>query len=50
VATIQTGANEYTKTLVVMQKVLKIANLQHTKEYIAEHYRREDVINNEKVI
>jgi hypothetical protein len=49
VATIQTGANEYTKALIEVQKALKIANLRRFRKYIAEHYRREDVINNEKV-
>jgi hypothetical protein len=49
VATIQTGVNEYTKALIEVQKALKVANLRRFRKYIAEHYRREDVIDNKKV-
>jgi hypothetical protein len=49
VATIKTGANEYTKALIEVQKALKVANLRRFRKYIAEHYRREDVIDSKKV-
>jgi hypothetical protein len=45
VATIQTGPDEYTKVLIEVQKALKIANLTRFRHYIAEHYKRKDVID-----
>ncbi|MDR0713523.1 MAG: hypothetical protein LBF89_04595 [Bacteroidales bacterium] len=48
VATIRTGENEYTKVLIEVQKALKVANLRRFRKYIAEQYRRDDIIENKK--
>jgi hypothetical protein len=48
VATIRTGENEYTKVLIEDQKALKLANLQRYRNYIAEQYKRKDIVENTK--
>jgi hypothetical protein len=48
VATIQTGDNEYTKVLIKVQKALKITNLSRFRKYIAEQYKRKDVIEDKE--
>ncbi|MDR1340036.1 MAG: hypothetical protein LBK58_08305 [Prevotellaceae bacterium] len=45
VATVQTGPDEYTKVLIEVQKALQITNLSRFRNYIAEQYKRKDVIN-----
>jgi hypothetical protein len=45
VATVKTGDNEYTKVLIEIQKALKITNLNRFRNYIAEQYKRKDVID-----
>ncbi|MDR1155182.1 MAG: hypothetical protein LBL04_10740, partial [Bacteroidales bacterium] len=45
VATVQTGSDEYTKVLIEVQKALKITNLNRFRRYIAEQYKRNDVID-----
>jgi hypothetical protein len=48
VATIQTGKNEYTKVLIEVQKALKIANIRRFRKYIAEQYKRKDVVDSQE--
>ncbi|MDR1155351.1 MAG: hypothetical protein LBL04_11645 [Bacteroidales bacterium] len=45
VATVQTGDSEYTKVLIEVQKALKITNLSRFRNYIAEQYKRNDVVD-----
>jgi hypothetical protein len=48
VATIQIGENEYTKVLIEMQKALKVTNFRRFRKYIAEQYKRKDVIDHKE--
>jgi hypothetical protein len=50
VATIRTGKNEYTKVLIEVQKALKLTNLQRFRNYVAEQYKRKDIVGNKENI
>ncbi len=50
IATIKTDAGEYKKVLIEIQKAKNHIDLMRFRNYLAEQYKKEDVINEEKVI
>jgi hypothetical protein len=50
IATIRTEAGEYKKVLIEIQKAKNHIDLMRFRNYLAEQYKKEDVINEEKVI
>ncbi len=50
IATIKTDSGEYKKVLIEIQKAKNHIDLMRFRNYLAEQYKKEDVINDEKVI
>jgi len=50
IATIKTDAGEYKKVLIEIQKAKNQIDLMRFRNYLAEQYKKEDLINDEKVI
>jgi hypothetical protein len=50
IATIKTETGEYKKILIEIQKAQKLIDLMRFRNYLAEQYKKEDVINNERVV
>ena len=50
VATIKTASGEFKKILIEIQKAKNYADLMRFRNYLAEHYKREEMIDNEKVV
>jgi hypothetical protein len=50
IATIKTDSGEYKKVLIEIQKAKNHIDLMRFRSYLAEQYKKEDVVNNEKVI
>jgi len=50
IATIKTETGEYKKVLIEIQKANNQINVMHFRNYFAEHYKKEDTINGERVI
>jgi len=50
IATIKTDDGEYTKVLIEIQKAKNEIDLMRFRNYLAEQYKKEDIIDNEKVI
>jgi hypothetical protein len=50
IATIKTDAGEYKKVLIEIQKAKNHIDLMRFRNYLAEQYKKEDIINDEKVI
>ncbi|MCU0340139.1 MAG: hypothetical protein MUE30_09645 [Spirosomaceae bacterium] len=50
IATIKTQDGAYKKVLVEIQKAKNLIDLMRFRNYLAEQYKKEDVINDEKVI
>ena len=50
IATLKTDSGEYKKVLIEIQKAKNHIDLMRFRNYLAEQYKKEDVINNEKVI
>jgi hypothetical protein len=50
IATIKTGAGEYKKVLIEIQKARNQIDLMRFRNYLAEQYKKEDKVNNQKVI
>jgi hypothetical protein len=49
IATIKTEAGEYKKLLIEIQKAKNLIDLMRFRNYLAEQYKKEDKINNEKI-
>ena len=50
IATIKTKTGEYKKVLIEIQKAKNQIDLMRFRNYLAEQYKKEDLVNNEKVI
>jgi hypothetical protein len=50
IATIKTETGEYKKVLIEIQKAKNEIDVMRFRNYLAEHYKKEDTINNEKVV
>ena len=50
IATIKTDTGELKKVLIEIQKSNNEIDLMRFRNYLAEHYKKEDTVNNEKVI
>ncbi len=50
IATIKTESGEYRKVLIEIQKAKNHIDLMRFRNYLAEQYKKEDLINDEKVI
>jgi hypothetical protein len=50
IATIKTNSGEHKKILIEIQKAKNQIDLMRFRNYLAEQYKKEDTINNEKVI
>ncbi len=50
VATIKTETGEYKKILIEIQKAKNQIDLMRFRNYLAEQYKKEDILNNEKVV
>ena len=50
IATIKTDSGELKKVLIEIQKSNHEIDLMRFRNYLAEHYKKEDTVNNEKVI
>ena len=50
IATIKTDSGEYKKVLIEIQKAKNHIDLMRFRNYLAEQYKKEDIINDEKVI
>jgi hypothetical protein len=50
IATIKTENGEYKKVLIEIQKAKNQIDLMRFRNYLAEQYKKEDIVNNEKVI
>jgi len=50
IATIKTETNEYKKVLIEIQKAKNQIDLMRFRNYLAEQYKKEDTVNDEKVI
>ncbi len=50
IATIKTDTGEYKKVLIEIQKAKNHIDLMRFRNYLAEQYKKEDLINDEKVI
>ena len=50
IATIKTAEGASKKVLIEIQKANNLHDLMRFRNYLAEHYKREDMIDNEKVI
>ncbi len=49
IATIKTETGEYKKVLIEIQKAKNQIDVMRFRNYLAEHYKKEDTINNEKL-
>ena len=50
IATIKTETGEYKKVLIEIQKAKNEIDVMRFRNYLAEHYKKEDTINDEKVV
>ncbi len=50
IATIKTNRGEQKKVLIEIQKAKNLVDLMRFRKYLAEQYKKEDIINNQKVI
>ncbi len=50
IATVKTNLGEYKKVLIEIQKAKNYVDLMRFRNYLAEQYKKEDIVNNEKVI
>jgi hypothetical protein len=50
IATIKTKTGEFLKVLIEIQKAKNHIDLMRFRNYVAEQYKKEDIVNNEKVI
>jgi molybdopterin converting factor small subunit len=50
IATIKTETGEYKKVLIEIQKARNQIDLMRFRNYLAEQYKKEDTVNNEKII
>ena len=50
IATLKTDSGEYKKVLIEIQKAKNHIDLMRFRNYLAEQYKKEDIINDEKVI
>jgi hypothetical protein len=50
IATIKTSEGEFRKVLIEIQKAKSQIDLMRFRNYLAEQYKKEDIVNNEKVI
>jgi hypothetical protein len=50
IATIKTETGEYKKVLIEIQKAKNQIDLMRFRNYLAEQYKKEDIINNQKVV
>ncbi len=49
-ATIKTETGEYQKVLIEIQKAQKLIDVMRFRNYLAEQYKKEDLINNENIV
>ena len=49
-ATIKTESGEYQKVLIEIQKAQKLIDVMRFRNYLAEQYKKEDLINNENIV
>ena len=50
IATIKTESGEYRKVLIEIQKAKNQIDLMRFRNYLAEQYKKEDIVNNQKVV
>jgi hypothetical protein len=50
IATIKTETGEYKKVLIEIQKAKNQIDLMRFRNYLAEQYKKEDIVNNQKVV
>jgi hypothetical protein len=50
IATIKTGTGEFKKVLIEIQKAKNSIDLMRFRNYLAEQYKKEDIVNDEKVV
>jgi hypothetical protein len=50
IATIRTGTGEFKKVLIEIQKAKNEVDVMRFRNYLAEQYKREDVVNNKKMV
>lgn len=50
IATIKTESGEYKKVLIEIQKAKNQIDLMRFRNYLAEQYKKEDIVNNQKVV
>jgi hypothetical protein len=50
IATIKTNSGEYKKVLIEIQKAKNHIDLMRFRNYLAEQYKKEDIVNDERVI
>ena len=50
IATIKTETGEFRKVLIEIQKAKNLIDLMRFRNYLAEQYKREDVVNGEKMV
>ncbi len=50
IATIKTETGEYRKVLIEIQKAKNETDLMRFRNYLAEHYKKQDLIDNEKTV
>ncbi len=50
IATIKSGSGDYKKVLIEIQKARNYIDLMRFRNYLAEQYKKEDLVNNEKAI
>jgi hypothetical protein len=50
IATIKTASGQYKKVLIEIQKAKNHIDLMRFRTYLAEQYKKEDIVNNERVI
>jgi hypothetical protein len=50
IATIKTETGEYKKVLIEIQKARNLIDLMRFRNYLAEQYKKEDIVNNQKLI
>ncbi len=50
IATIKTDTGEYRKVLIEIQKAKNKIDLMRFRNYLAEQYKKEDIVNNEKIV
>jgi hypothetical protein len=50
IATIKTETGEYKKVLIEIQKAKNQIDLMRFRNYLAEQYKKEDIVNNQKIV